>query len=244
MPRFDQGWVCFYRRCLDSDIGRDAETLAIWVWILGRANWAESSDVRKRGNFVLAPGSLVTGFREIATALKVSKSKVERVLRLLAQTGRIRVESETRGTVISVCNWGTYQSIGDQAGQVRDTNETRSGQDRDCIEQKQGTTRNTRRSRAAYDQAFEGVYSKYPRKEGKAAGHKIYLKLSDEEKRQLPVAVSNYVRRKAGTEVQYLKHFGTFMGEWKDWLDPETGSSTAIAGTPSINVTPLNLEAL
>lgn len=102
---------------------------------------------------------------------------------------------------------------------------------------------NTRRARGAYDSAFEETYKQFPRKEGKSGGFKIYSKLTPEEKAQVGLAVQNYARTKATEEPRYLKHFSTFMGEWRDWLDSEAGS-VSVAGNPSINTTPLNLESL
>jgi len=72
---------------------------------------------------------------------------------------------------------------------------------------------------STYSSEFEEIYEQYPRKEGKKPGHRIYHRdiKTPEDRDLLLKAIKNYTTKKAGTESQYLKHFGTFMGEWRDW---------------------------
>lgn len=74
-----------------------------------------------------------------------------------------------------------------------------------------------------YPDWFEKIYQGYPRKQGKSKGFAKAKKLTEEERNQLETAIAHYARSK---DVQdgYVKHFDTFMGEWRDWLDPSTGT--------------------
>ncbi len=110
--------------------------------------------------------------------------------------------------------------------------------DKDQDKEKGGKTK---RSKYDYPTGFEEIYDAYPRKEGKQDGFKIYQReiKSAEERASLLTAVKNYAARKSGIDVEFLKHFGTFMGEWRDWLDAKTGSAT---NRSTINTTPLKLE--
>lgn len=74
---------------------------------------------------------------------------------------------------------------------------------------------------------FEALYQKYPRKEGKSAGIKTckaQVKTEDEYE-LLSRAISRYAEHCASNvrEVRFIKIFSTFMNQWRDWLDPETG---------------------
>lgn len=82
---------------------------------------------------------------------------------------------------------------------------------------------------------IEMIYKEYPRKEGKSAGMR---RLKGQIKNETDLlnfgkAVSNYsafcAREKRPRE--YIKQFSTFVGEWQDWLDPETGTATNFGGT-------------
>lgn len=75
---------------------------------------------------------------------------------------------------------------------------------------------------------FESLYKKYPRKEGKQRGLKIckVQVKTIQEFHDLSGAINRYAEhvKKSGTDSRYIKHFSTFMGEWRDWLDSETGT--------------------
>lgn len=76
---------------------------------------------------------------------------------------------------------------------------------------------------------FNAIYQKYPLKEGKAKGIekcKAQIKNHDDYV-LLAKAIDAYKLKKKGVEPKFLQHFSTFMenGAWRDWLDPETGTS-------------------
>ncbi len=85
---------------------------------------------------------------------------------------------------------------------------------------------------------FEEVYKGYPRKEGKAGGLRIFNKVikTQSDLANLYLAITKYREhhKTAGTERKFIKHFSTFMGEWKDWLDPNHGVAEdfAVGGSP------------
>ena len=68
---------------------------------------------------------------------------------------------------------------------------------------------------------FESIYKKYPRKMGKQRGmEKCRSQIKTmEDLQKLERAVDNYGRYVKGTDDQFIKHFSTFMGCWRDWVD-------------------------
>ena len=97
-------------------------------------------------------------------------------------------------------------------------------------EQTKPGNRKTSSNKFDYSVGFLEVYDAYPRREGKQAGYKIYQReiITQELRTDLLTAIQNYRKRKSGTETRFLLMFGTFMNQWKDWLDAETGSSQEI----------------
>jgi len=73
---------------------------------------------------------------------------------------------------------------------------------------------------------FETVYRDYPRKEGKSDGiSKLKKEITNHQQLdQVRIAIANYKKRKLGDDPKFIMHFSTFVGKWKDWLDPTTGS--------------------
>ena len=90
---------------------------------------------------------------------------------------------------------------------------------------------------------FESLYEKYPRKVGKAAGlrkAKVQIKTLEayEELRTAIARYTNYCIAQK-TEPRFIKHFSSFMSDWRDWLDPGAGSSHS---EPTLK--PIDLEAI
>lgn len=74
---------------------------------------------------------------------------------------------------------------------------------------------------------LESAYKAYPRKVGRGKGM-TRLKaqsLNLDEARAFKVAVDKYCEylRSNNTEKQYVKHFSTFVAEWRDWVEPNAG---------------------
>jgi hypothetical protein len=76
---------------------------------------------------------------------------------------------------------------------------------------------------------FESLYKKYPRKVGKERGLKICALQIKTQKDfdDLSLAIDRYVvhLKENATDSKFIKHFATFMGSWRDWLDETHGSS-------------------
>lgn len=75
---------------------------------------------------------------------------------------------------------------------------------------------------------FEVLYKKYPLKKGKSKGLKICQAQirTQEDHEKLSRAIDRYSELIAteGTEPKYIKHFSTFMGGWRDYLDDDVGA--------------------
>lgn len=75
---------------------------------------------------------------------------------------------------------------------------------------------------------FESLYKKYPRKEGKQRGIAVCQAQirSQEDFAALSLAIDRYTAhvKKTAMEPKYIKHFSSFMGGWRDWLEADAGT--------------------
>lgn len=77
------------------------------------------------------------------------------------------------------------------------------------------------------EQDIEQVYlDLYPLKKGKSKGIKTALKeiKSKQDLKDLKTSINNY--NDSINDPKFIKHFSTFMNEWRDWLDPQAGKSS------------------
>ena len=115
-----EGWIKLHRKMLDNPIvNKDPEHLAVWVWLLLNATHRERAAVFGKDKITLQPGQLITGWEKIASETHISSSKVGRILKSFKIEGQIEVQTNSRGSLISIVRWLDYQQTeGQIAGKV------------------------------------------------------------------------------------------------------------------------------
>lgn len=110
------GWIKAHRAMLDNPIVlKDAEHFAVWMWLLMNATHDDRDVWFVKERKTLKAGQLVTGRKKIAEALKISESKVQRILSLFEKEGQIEQVTTNKNRLITIINWNTYQSSEDES---------------------------------------------------------------------------------------------------------------------------------
>ncbi len=100
------GFVLLYRSLLDSEQFQNPKHLQLFIWCLLKAGYKPSTWKGKK----LRPGQFITGRNAAADELKASPSAVYRGLKSLEERYNcITLEANNQYTVVTVCNWKTYQ---------------------------------------------------------------------------------------------------------------------------------------
>jgi len=117
------GWVKLHRKMLDNPIiMKDAEHLAVWMYLLLNATHAEYPALFKGKKITLQPGQLITGRKSIASTLCVNESKVTRILNAFEIEQQIEQQTSNKNRLISVVNWDKYQLCDQQNEQQMNNN--------------------------------------------------------------------------------------------------------------------------
>ena len=113
-----EGWIKLHRCLLRNPIVmKDADYLALWTYILLNATHKEYPKLFKGKKIMLQPGQLITGRKVLAAALKISESKVRRILNEFESDQQIDRQRSNKNTLITVLNWDLYQSDDQQVNQ-------------------------------------------------------------------------------------------------------------------------------
>lgn len=135
-----EGWIKLHRKILGSRIFVSAELFHFWCWCLLKASHSKQyvSVVSGRGIHVveLGPGQFIFGRFAAGKFLRIRPSTARNRLDLLRKWGNLDTKTDTRCTIVTICNWGTYQNTKDGAedgkltgnGQVMDSYLTANGQ--------------------------------------------------------------------------------------------------------------------
>lgn len=123
------GWIRVYRKMLENPIVmKDAEHLAVWVWLLLNATHREHDSLFKGEKVTLHSGQLITGRIKVAQELKISESKVERILKTFESEHQIEQQKSNKNRLITVVNWDKYQTREQQNEQLLNNNRTTTEQ--------------------------------------------------------------------------------------------------------------------
>ena len=101
----DRGWIKIYRSLLDWEWFDDAETVKLFIYILLSANY---EDKKWRGMMV-ERGQYVTSVGSLSEILGLSVKRVRIRLERLTKSGAITTSGANRFTIITICNYDTYQ---------------------------------------------------------------------------------------------------------------------------------------
>lgn len=141
----------------------------------------------------------------------VNYNHAKQIGRIEARDLRAAIEKLQRLQVIHVHVTDTYADVTDSHATNVRTNET-----------------NVRTNTIAQSE-IERVYQEYPRKIGKGLGlKKLRSQIKTEQdlaelKRAVTRFREHHERQK--TEPQFVPYFSTFVSQWRDWIDPLTGSA-------------------
>lgn len=98
-----------------------------------------------------------------------------------------------------------------------------------------------------YPEAFEKLYSQYPRKEGKKGGFAAFQRFADDPAfpDRIATSLTNYAKQVKGKEVRFVMKFSTFMNNWEDYesrLDLDKKVSISPILSPNKPLAPLSPE--
>ncbi len=132
------GWIKLYRKVLDNPVVcKDADHLAIWIYLLLNATHSNYDSVFKKERITLISGQLITGRKSISTVLKIDENKVQRVLKTFENEHQIEQQTSNQNRLITILNWTTYQDIEQQ-------NEQQVNNERTTDEQRVNTNKNVK----------------------------------------------------------------------------------------------------
>jgi hypothetical protein len=143
----DGDWVKMHRKIIDSRVFSDDRALKLWIWCLATANWRSSWFE----GVEVGVGELVFGQRSVAPVLKMSPSTAWRTLKRLESWDMVRLKTNRKFTIVSLCQWSTYQRsrITDesQMNHKRITNESQMNHGRITDESQMNTLEEVKESK-------------------------------------------------------------------------------------------------
>lgn len=116
------GWIKLHRKTLDSKVFQNEKLLKTFVWCLLKASHKEYEFFHGRQKISLRPGQFITGRKKAGEELDMPSSTAWFYLNLLKADSTIDIKSNNKYSLITLINWGLYQSDGDNFNSNLDSN--------------------------------------------------------------------------------------------------------------------------
>lgn len=232
-----RGYTLAWRKETESDIWLMPPIYhRVWYWIRLNVNFTEKTlPLPKGGSVTVAPGQRITSLRQIAEGVAWSEwgkevmpnvKTIKTVLEWLESNGMITVESNAKGTVISVVNWDTYstpqqQKVTDMEQEkvtptgrpMEHGSDTNNKDKKDKNEKKEPSPLPPK---GEADILFDEFWQAYPKKVGKDAARKAW------DKRKVDALLSarmvQAIERQRMSD-QWQKDRGQYIPNPATWLN-------------------------
>lgn len=124
-----QGWIKLHRNMLNNPIVmKDSDHLAVWTYLLMKVTHKDYDIIYSGKRMTLTPGQQVFSRKSIADDLKISESKVQRILKLFESEQQIEQRTNRQSRVITIVHWSEYQESEQQIEQGLNNERTTSEQ--------------------------------------------------------------------------------------------------------------------
>lgn len=113
-----EGWIKIHRKMLDNPIiCKDSDYLSVWIYLLLNATHKEIPALFKKEKIILKPGQLITGRKSMSEKLKISESKIYRIINEYKSEHQIEQQTSNKNSLITILNWNKYQQVEHQIEQ-------------------------------------------------------------------------------------------------------------------------------
>ena len=109
-----KGWIALHRQLLKNPISNKADYLAVWIHLLLMANHEETHFIWNNKKQTLKRGQLLTGRKKLSEKTGVAESQIYKILKYLELEQQIEQKKTNKYTIITIKNWGEYQSKKDK----------------------------------------------------------------------------------------------------------------------------------
>lgn len=118
------GWIALHRKLLDSRVFANEGLLKVWIYCLCRANHEKNyvpiTTGKGETEVEVKPGDFIFGRNAAAKDLKMNPSTVYKRMQKLENMGNINIKSNSHYSIVSICNWLTYQDNVKQKEQAKE----------------------------------------------------------------------------------------------------------------------------
>ena len=104
-----EGWIKTYRSLITHWIWKDSEYLKAWLYLLFRANFSDTNVLVDKMLISVTKGQFITSLKKLSDDTGMSIQRTRTFLRLLETDQMVKLETTSKLTKITICNYDNYQ---------------------------------------------------------------------------------------------------------------------------------------
>ena len=105
-----EGWIKLYRKLIENPIFLKPELLQLFIYCLLKANHETQRIIFNGQEIEIKPGQFITGREVMGRDLKQNPITTYKRLKVLENLQILNIKSNNKFSVVTVVNWGLYQS--------------------------------------------------------------------------------------------------------------------------------------
>jgi hypothetical protein len=124
-----KGWISLHRKLLENPLLKTRQRFSrreAWIWLLLKANYEANKFAIGSDIYQLKAGQMITSQKKLCAIFKWGNSRLRTFLKLLENDGMIRFKPTNKLTLITICNYDSYQNNKYQPTNKQKANEHQS----------------------------------------------------------------------------------------------------------------------
>jgi len=167
---------------------------------------------------ILEPGQFVYGRHVASDETGLKPSTIRNCMEWLKNNESLDIKSDNKKSVVTVINWGLYQSGEDEVDSKKDNNLKTTGQQQDT--NKNNKNKKNIKNNISIDY-FSDFWTDYPKKVDKPRAERAFakLKMNDDLMNKLMAGLYKYIDKKwKGKEKEFIPNPATWLNgrRWED----------------------------
>jgi len=225
------GYIALHRQLLENPLSNKPNYLAVWIYLLLKANYKAKKIIWNNKSIELKPGQFIGSILQISKHFSISTGTVSYILNYFESEGMLKRKSTKKFTLFEIRNYDKYQKVenrktfeaidnkGLEAGKgIEVENKLKTNE-----KQIETTNKDNKDNNISIVQnEFERFWNLYDKKVSKKDSFKLWKKLKAEDKQKIFRTLPEYV--KATPDKQYRKNPDTYLRK-KSWEDEIPSSS-------------------
>ena len=213
----NQGWIKLHRQILENPICEKPNYLAVWIYLLAKANHSDKYVIWNNKKTLIKKGSFIGSISKISKQFKLSTGTVSNILNYLISEKMIEKHSTRKFTLFTILNWEVYQSEVEK--------KTENNLKTTCRQLETNKNVKNVKNDKKYICSFNKFWEMYPRKVGKKKAETIYNRKASSplKEKNILEGLKGYIKKWAteNTLKDYIPHPSTWLSQerWNDEVE-------------------------